>query len=411
MQKKIIAAAVAGLLAVPALAQTNVTVSGRFAAGWESYKISNCGGSLFPTTQSCDAESAVSDQSSRIIFNVSEDLGGGLSAWAQLDSRFSTETGGATGWGTGNTGFGFMHKQWGKFTLGRWDVHYQEIEAAIGGNRAGSLQTLLGNGLMSQVGFPTFASVGDALGSVAAPRAAGYNTAIANGTRTPNMLMWDSPNWNGFTARLAYSTGWQGSEGFGRSLSASSGDLGGGDAWTAALRYNNGPWTAGYSYWHADTEPRQDGALYVNQRSQRLWAGYAFAFGLRVGVAWDQSAQEWGTHGVPAAASGDYKRSAWMIPVSYAFGPHRVYAAYARAGEIKDTPGYDSGASAWSAGYDYAFSKRTSIGIFYTQLNNQEGASYNLYSLGQSGATVAGAANGTVGADPRQWYIGMAHNF
>ncbi len=40
MQKKLIAAAIAGLVAVPALAQTNVTISGRFAAGWESYKLS-----------------------------------------------------------------------------------------------------------------------------------------------------------------------------------------------------------------------------------------------------------------------------------------------------------------------------------------------------------------------------------
>jgi predicted porin len=35
MQKKLIAAAVAGLIAVPALAQTNVTISGNIRAGWE----------------------------------------------------------------------------------------------------------------------------------------------------------------------------------------------------------------------------------------------------------------------------------------------------------------------------------------------------------------------------------------
>ena len=40
MQKKLIAAAVAGLIAVPALAQTNVTISGRFAAGYQNYKLS-----------------------------------------------------------------------------------------------------------------------------------------------------------------------------------------------------------------------------------------------------------------------------------------------------------------------------------------------------------------------------------
>jgi hypothetical protein len=90
MQKKLIAAAVAGLIAVPALAQSNVTISGRFAAGWESYKLSGGGNTGH------DTESRVSDQSSRIIFNVVEDLGGGLKAWGQLDARFAQGTSAAT---------------------------------------------------------------------------------------------------------------------------------------------------------------------------------------------------------------------------------------------------------------------------------------------------------------------------
>ncbi|MEZ5616098.1 MAG: porin [Rhodocyclaceae bacterium] len=72
MQKKLIAAAVAGLIAVPALAQTNVTISGRFAVGYQNYKLSGGG------VSGQDAYNGISDQSSRIIFNVNEDLGGGL---------------------------------------------------------------------------------------------------------------------------------------------------------------------------------------------------------------------------------------------------------------------------------------------------------------------------------------------
>ena len=105
MQKKLIAAAVAGLIAVPALAQTNVTISGRAVAGWESYRLSDC-----TTGFSCRSESRVSDQSSRIIFNVNEDLGGGLKAWAQMDMRYANDLGGIGM--TGNTGLGFMHNSW-----------------------------------------------------------------------------------------------------------------------------------------------------------------------------------------------------------------------------------------------------------------------------------------------------------
>jgi len=262
MQKKLIAAAVAGLLSVPAFAQSNVTISGLVKAGWESYKLTDCTAGF-----SCRTESRVSDQSSRIIFNVLEDLGGGLKAWAQIDSRYANDLGGGA-IGSGNTGVGFMGN-WGKFTIGRWDVHYSEF-GAIESNRAGSLQTLLGNGMMSQVS-----------GQVGA---GGVWNVVANGTRTPNLLMWDSPNWNGFTARLAYSTNAFATEGTGRSLTGT-GNPGSGRAWTGALRYNNGPWTAGYSYWNANTESGVTGAAMQDQRSHRAWVGYTFAMGLKVGFA------------------------------------------------------------------------------------------------------------------------------
>lgn len=378
MQKKLIAAAIAGLVAVPALAQTNVTISGRFAAGWESYKLSDC-----TTGFSCRSESRVSDQSSRLIFNVVEDLGGGLKAWGQLDYRGAVDLGGLGN--TGNSGVGLMHKNWGKFTIGRWDVHYGEIDGAIGGNRAGSLQTLLGNGIMSQVN--------------------GVN--IANTTRTPNLLMWDSPNWNGFTGRIAYSSNadaTNSNEGSGRSVSGT-GNPGGGRAWTGAIRYNNGPWTAGYSYWNHNNENRTTGALDWDNRSHRAWLGYTFAMGLKVGIAWDRSDINAKLHGVPGVGS-NFKRSAWMLPVSYEFGPHKVYASYARAGDMTNTPTVQTGAHAWNIGYDYAFSKRTSAGIYYTKYNNKEAGFYDMFAIGANGATAT-----ALGEDARQIYIGLAHNF
>lgn len=371
MQKKLIAAAIAGLVAVPALAQTNVTISGRLSAGWESYKLSG------PAT-GYDTESRVSDQSSRLIFNVSEDLGGGLSAWGQFDYRGALDNGALSN--NGNSGVGLAHKSWGKFTIGHWDVHYSEIDGAIGGNRAGSLQTLIGNGIMSQVG-------------------AGANFAvIANGTRTANLLMWDSPNWNGFTARLGYSTGFATLSNEGNTNRAA-GDPGGGRAWTGAIRYNNGPWAAGGSYWNGKAE-NQVPAVTADQESWRLWGGYTFAMGLKVGIAYDKSSLD--------AVGGENKRGAWMLPVSYEFGPHKVYFTYAKAGDASNTVG-DTGAKAYHLGYDYAFSKRTSVGAYYTKLKNNNGGSYDLFAVpGGNGATPTA---GTGGEDVRQIYFGLAHNF
>lgn len=371
MQKKLIAAAVAGLLSVPAFAQSNVTISGLVKAGWESYKLQDCAAGF-----SCRTESRVSDQSSRIIFNVLEDLGGGLKAWAQIDSRYANDLGGGA-IGSGNTGVGFMGN-WGKFTIGRWDVHYSEF-GAIESNRAGSLQTYLAPGVMSQVSHAAL-------------------TTVANGTRTPNLLMWDSPNWNGFTARLAYTTSFAATEGSGRSATGTP-NPGGGSAWTGALRYNNGPWTAGASFWNGDTEARPAaGASSFDQDAWRAWAGYTFGFGLKVGLGYDRSKVD------RSAALGDARRSAWMVPVSYSFGPHAVYGTYAHMGKTSNVA--NTGGHAWMLGYDYAFSKRTSAGVYYTKVNNKRGAFYDMFGLGASGGTAT-----AFGEDARQIYVGMAHSF
>jgi predicted porin len=395
MQKKLIAAAVAGLLSVPAFAQSNVTISGLFKGGWEHYRLSGPGTGY-------ESESRVSDQSSRIIFNVVEDLGGGLKAWGQVDSRFALDLGGGA-LGSGNTGVGLMGN-WGKFTLGRWDVHYGEF-GAIESNRAGSLQTYAAPGIVSQV------TTRAAAAAAVTPQV----STMANGTRTPNILIWDSPAWNGFTARLAYSTSYAVTEG---NTNRAVGNPGSGRAWTGALRYNNGPWTAGASYWNGNSESGVAGVAKADQRSTRAWGGYTFAMGLKLGLGYDRSSLDDSVNGsAGAVGAGTARRSAWIIPVSYSFGPHAIYGTYARAGSasgsaIASGTGSNYKAHQWTIGYDYAFSKRTSVGAFYTRLNNNSnaagtvGASYNMFGLGASGGTAA-----NVGEDQRQIYIGMAHSF
>jgi predicted porin len=410
MQKKLIAAAVAGLIAVPALAQTNVTISGRLATGYEHYSLS--GGA----TTGKDAYNAFNDQSSRLIFNVNEDLGGGLSAWGQMDFRFDHNNANTIA-PSGNTAMGLASKTWGKFSIGRWDVHYNEIAGGTNaGTRAGSLQSVSSFGVMSQVNGGT----------------------IANGTRTENLIMWDSPNWNGFTARLAYSTSPFGAEGV---SNRAAGDPGDGSAWTGALRYANGPWKAGLSYWHANTEgdnmapvatsfASSAGAcaaatggmgaftaivggggacavtpFHADQRSTRVWGSYQFAMGLSVGLAYDRSSRHIGLNG---GATTTFRRGAWYIPINYAFGPHKIYFDYTRAGDTSNTVG-NSSASQWSLGYDYAFSKRTSAGVYYTKVNNSTAGGYDMFTRN---AGVGGVGlNTAAGEDSRQWYIGMAHNF
>src|SRR5450759_2245868 len=102
MNKKLLAVAVAGALAAPgvALAQaSSVTISGMFKVGVDNINYSgatsngNTPAGLIangsPGRIGNRSENRVSDNSSRIIFGVREDLGNGLAAIAQLDMRFN----------------------------------------------------------------------------------------------------------------------------------------------------------------------------------------------------------------------------------------------------------------------------------------------------------------------------------
>src|SRR5213596_1015166 len=92
-KKQLIAAVVGGMLAAPpAFAQ--ITISGTVKDGLEMYKLG--AGKAAAPAASYHYEPRISDQSSRIIFSGTQDLGGGTRAWFQLDSRFQSDVGGST---------------------------------------------------------------------------------------------------------------------------------------------------------------------------------------------------------------------------------------------------------------------------------------------------------------------------
>src|SRR5882762_6442183 len=99
-KKRLIAAVVGGMLAAPA-AFAQITISGTIKDGLEIYKL-GAGKAVAPAA-SYHYEPRVSDQSSRIIFSGTQDLGGGTRAWFQLDSRFQSDVGGSTQTNTGAT--------------------------------------------------------------------------------------------------------------------------------------------------------------------------------------------------------------------------------------------------------------------------------------------------------------------
>ncbi|MBM3347100.1 MAG: porin, partial [Betaproteobacteria bacterium] len=92
MNKKVMAAAVAGALALPAAAMAQVTISGAFRMGLSQHSISAVPTPL-PAARSGGAsgvkanlsEWRFGDNVTQIIFQASEDLGGGLKATGRFE--------------------------------------------------------------------------------------------------------------------------------------------------------------------------------------------------------------------------------------------------------------------------------------------------------------------------------------
>ncbi|MFZ9261610.1 MAG: porin, partial [Limnohabitans sp.] len=83
MKKTLVA--LAALAATGAYAQ--VTISGYFGGSYDNVTITNPAASRTGNK----SENRISDHSSRVVFNATEDLGGGLSAIGQFDLRFKLD--------------------------------------------------------------------------------------------------------------------------------------------------------------------------------------------------------------------------------------------------------------------------------------------------------------------------------
>ncbi len=414
MQKKIIALAIAGLSSV-AFAQSNVTVSGTIGASYDSYSLS--GATVARTTY---RQNMVSDQSSAIILSGEEALGNGMKAWFQLDSRLTMDRGnGATNanstlgvqtssLGNGNTAVG-LSGNFGKVGIGRWDLHYDALAGIENLSAAPALAARFGHfGLMANV-----------MGQ------GGAATQIAVGSRSANVMFYETPNFSGFTGRLSYSTNAYGGEGEAFTTGAN-GDAGNGSTASVKLNYNNGPWAAVYSYWNHNVEGRGNytaawaltpAGAFVNtsvanaapnpadQRSNRLGVAYTFPMGVKVGLAWDRS-----TVRDNAAGFADHTRTAWMLPISYTMGAHSFLFNYAKAGQSSGMAAgtLDTSASQYLLGYGYAMSKRTTLGVQYITLDNRAAATY---SLAGASAANTGLTGATAGEDGKLLTFNVRHNF
>jgi len=414
MNKKIAAVAVAGLFAAPAvaLAQSSVTISGQLKMGLETLKLSDFS-SLRTGANTNKSQYGVVDDSSRIIFNIREDLGGGLAAIGQLDVRVKPDDTQGAGQPNGNLAQGNSHlglqsKSWGRIFFGRQDLHYFNTSGNISGKnslRADSIS------LLSYGGAGT--------------------TAIAGTTRTQNVIHYTTPNWGGFTGIIAYSSNPTTTDGDMVATTGTLNDDRKGRAWNLNPNYAAANWQVGYSYWNSKPDGgttafptavaiAATGAAATaaasgttNQEAHRLYGHYEFGFSLKVGLAWDSSKLKIDSNIAGLTVDGTVsKRTAWSIPFQYSFmGKHQITGHYTKAksdSKLDDIGINNTGANMWALGYSYDLSKRTSLGVTYARINNSSGGMYNFFTSASLGLGQGGILPGE---DPRMFGTTIRHAF
>ncbi|HEY7902476.1 MAG TPA: porin [Casimicrobiaceae bacterium] len=385
MNKKLVAVAVAGVLAAPLAAQAqtaNVTLYGRLNLTAELVNAEQSDGSKGNYFQ-------VSSNSSRLGVRGTESLGGGLNAIFQIESNVSGDTGG--GVLASRETFAGLQGGWGTFKIGNFLAPEDDLHPIFGNVPTLTTSLLSTASVWAQGGL--------------SKTAGGFDARLGNSVR------YDSPRINGFSFSTQISQ-----------LDASAGQggitYGSVDTqrhhayvWSSAGYYNNGPWQAGLAY-EANNQVR--GAK-LDDSSTSFAMGYQFS-GWRPAFVYEHLKYD-----VP---SGDVHRDYFGISGTFNLGPGQVYAYVAKAYDGKGSAcdintigctraagavggvakGDNTGANEWELSYTYPLSKRTLTYTGYHYIGNESQAAYN-FNINPIAGTSA------QGFKPKGFVVGLVHFF
>jgi predicted porin len=444
MNKKLVAVAVAGMLAAPLAAQAqtaNVTLYGRLNLDMEVINAKQDGSANPPGSQNGYQKSntfRVVSNSSRLGVRGSEALGGGLSAIFQIESAVSAANGGGLGssLGTRETFVG-LQGGWGTFKLGYFLTPYDDIHPIFGNVPTLATSILATQALWSNTGW-----------------SGNYQYGGAFDDRAANSIRYDSPNIGGFTGSVQIGTATAGGDPTNGPQAITSGIVASGTpvgttlaqqrrhAYLLSLNglYNNGPFQAGIAYEiHNNFRPNQTGATaatvcgvagQVNPDTSQIANCRLQDQGLSIAASWNFGVAKIG--GVyerlqyDIATGGDISRNFWGASVTWNLGPGQLYAMYGQAqdggGSAADysqvgnvRKGDNTGAQQWEVSYTYALSKRTLMYAGYVQIANKSNGAAN-FGVNQIGGVCLqsnGVAEASCGssAKPQGINTGLVHFF
>ena len=385
-QKKLIVVALAAAITLPVQAladNANVTIYGMANL---SFDMTDNGNNGTPGTST----NKVSSNASRLGFKGAEDLGDGLSAVWQLESRVDMDNAGGT-FGTRNTFAGLKSESLGQLVLGRHDTPYKIATRRLDifGDTMGDNRALMGGSIK------------------------GKNSALQFDGRPNDVAMYTSPSMNGFTVAASYIAGAE--------LATAASNIKG-QTWSLAGMYDNGPLFASLAYQVNDVGSTATGnnaggvvagTTGVKESAWKAGLGYKLE-AIEAGLVYEKTNDNFNTaSSVQACTSGStatdcYGHNAWYLSGKYKLPSGAAKLAYAKAGDLGNKA--SSGASQWVAGYDHNLSKRTTLYAIYTKLSNNTNASYGI-AAGDAGINTGFVNAKGAHADPSAWSFGMKHTF
>ncbi|MEQ6340817.1 MAG: porin [Gammaproteobacteria bacterium] len=344
MQKKLIALAVAGVLAAPLAAQADVEIYGQARM---SVDYSN---NDTPIAGDDKSAFSVSSNKSRIGFKGSEDFGNGLKGLWQIEQGV-------------------------KFDSGTWGNEARDTFLGLGGNfgtvLAGKLSTPYRTSTERLDVFKdTKADYNAIVGSVGSAGQLTGDTNVGN-LRTNNSLAYVTPSMSGFQGTLAYVANYNDLVGGSGDNLPRTKDDGKKDAYSLSGTYDNGPLFLAAAYEALNKAGLGGGTGTPSTKSWKVGGGWNFGQGTTIGALFENMDL--------GGSMGD--RNAWYLSGMHKMDAFNVKAAYGSADKWSGTGLSDTGAQQFSVGAGYDLSKTTEAYALYTQVSNDKFGAYGLESI------------------------------
>lgn len=464
MNKKLMAVAVAGALSAPGLAAAQVgsapgiTFYGALEEAILNMKFSrDFQSTLNPGTRATGElkKGELFGVAPRVGFRGREDLGGGSSAWFQIETgvtlngRNDPTNLGAQVFGGRPSAVGLTNP-WGDVFFGIWDAPYKRVTDQTynlvnsgpfsssgvlmgNGDTTGSMPNALCGTTQPAANTATSPLVGTLpTTGICFPEVTGSSTSFHR--RNNDSINYTSPLMGGFQLSVQTELGNFQSPG-GASNGFNTGTFDSGTQhpklWSASGIWARGPLVlaAGYELhqgFRAATAPGQN----INPKDTAIQGGIKWDFGIaQVGFGLEKIS--FGDNGVAngaAASSSKMDVTNWQLNGKLALGPGNLWGQYSKSSGGKSctnptnantftavgaTACGDAGkAKEYSLGYDYILSKRTKVYLAYNKIDNGNATTYYYAAASAPAQTGTGTLNAvTAGTDVTVFAVGIQHTF